>query len=342
MAEVKERKMFKKILVPLDGSSLAECVLPHAVILAKKMGAELVLIHVVEQQIGPDRVQVIDPINWRLRRVEAEIYLDEVTERLRAAEETILVETVVLEGQAAERITEFAHEHEIDLIALSSHGRSGLSGWNISSIGQKIILRAGTSVLIVRAYHQPAQQDRARMDYRRILVPLDGSQRAEYVLPVLTPLAQEQKTEFVLVHVVARPEVPRRVPLTPEESDLIEKLVSRNQEEATKYLDQLKTRLPGNIQTRVVVSDSVAFTLHNLAEEEMADLVVLGAHGYSGKTRHPYGGVGISFIAYGTTPLLIVQDLPQQEIEPSEAEVAADEAGSRNGGWKIIYDKPAT
>jgi nucleotide-binding universal stress UspA family protein len=73
----------------------------------------------------------------------------------------------------------------------------------------------------------------------------------------------------------------------------------------------------------------VVSSLHTQVEQEQADLLILSAHGYGGETRWPYGSVVISFIAYGTTPLLVLQDLPQERIEPSPAEIAAKERGGR-------------
>jgi nucleotide-binding universal stress UspA family protein len=330
--------MFNRILVPLDGSALAECVLSHAAAFAQATGVGVTLLRVVEQNTTPDQVESIDPVSWHLRRVEVENYLEDIARRLQAINPSVPVERVLLEGQAAERIVEFAHDHRIGLIILSSHGSSGLSGWNVSSVVQKIILRANTSILIIRAYQpQAAQLD--DLCYRRILAPLDGSARAEYILPMLNLLSQRCQAELLLVHVVARPEMPRRAPLTPEENEMVNTLVERNYGEAAIYLDQLKSRLPGEVHTRVEVSDSVITTLQDLVEEEKADLVLLSAHGYSGRQKYPYGSVGISFIAYGTTPLLIMQDLPQDTIERHPAEIVAGHSG--NGGRKPVYDKPS-
>jgi nucleotide-binding universal stress UspA family protein len=330
--------MFKKILVPLDGSALAEGVLPHVVTLTRSTGADIILLQVLEQKNPPDQVRPVDPLTWRFRQMEVKTYLEGVQHQIQETQQTGSIETVFLEGLAAERIIELAHEREVDLIALSSHGRSGLSGWNVSSIVQKIILRAYTSIFLARAY-QPNPSDLTGLHYRRILMPLDGSQRAEYVLSLLTVLAQDEQTEVLLAHVIAQPQMPRRVPLTPEEQELSARLVELNREELTRYFDGLKSRLPGNVQTRLVTGESVTATLHSLVEDEQVDLVVLSAHGYSATQKYPYGTVSTSFIAYGATPLLIVQDLSQQEIALSPAEIAAQQQGL--GGRTIAYDKPS-
>lgn len=330
--------MFKKILVPLDGSTLAECILPHVVALLHRNEAEVILLQVLEQNIPPDQVRPIDPLSWRFRQTEAKTYLEDVSQRLQEAKQSGAIETILLEGQAPERIVELAHERTVDLIALSSHGRSGLSGWNVSSVVQKIILQAYTSVFLARAY-QPNPPELVDLRYRRIMAPLDGSQRAECVLPLLAALSQEHQAEIVLSHVVVYPEMPRRIPLIPEERELSQRLVEFNREEATRYFEQLKSRLPGSVQTRVVLSDNVIATLHNLVEDEMIDLVVLSAHGYSALRKYPYGSVSTSFIAYGATPLLIIQDLAPQEMELSPAEVMVNRQG--NIGRKLAYDKPS-
>ncbi|MDE3089673.1 MAG: universal stress protein, partial [Chloroflexota bacterium] len=192
---------------------------------------------------------------------------------------------------------------------------------------QKIILRAHTSIMIVRAY-QPASTDVTGLRYHRLLVPMDGSQRAEYILPVVATLARAHQAQILLAHVARRPEMPRQTPPTDEDVELADRLVERNRAEAIQYLDQLCSRLPGDIQARVLVGDHVAVMLHELVDQEKTDLVLLTAHGYSALTRWPYGSVVSSFITYGTTPLLIVQDLPQDKIKPTGAEVAAERNGS--------------
>jgi nucleotide-binding universal stress UspA family protein len=122
-------------------------------------------------------------------------------------------------------------------------------------------------------------------------------------------LAEAYQSALLLVHVVTKPEMPRHMPLTPEDADLVNRLVERNQEEGQKYLDQLRQLLPIQPQTLLLVSDNVAATLQRVTEQEQIDLLILSAHGYSGEARWPYGSITNRFITSGTTPLLIVQDL---------------------------------
>jgi nucleotide-binding universal stress UspA family protein len=317
--------MFNRILLPMDRSPLAECVLPHAAAVAHAFESRITLVHVMDTPHRANWRHAVDPLNWRISKAEAESYLDDLALRLQKA--GLTAEKQILEGEAADRIVEFSHKNSIPLIMVSSHGQSGLSGWNVSSVVQKIILRASTSILIVRAY-QPASPEVTGLRYHRLLVPMDGSQRAECILPAVTTLARAHEAQILLAHVARRPEMPRRTRPTDEDVELADRIVERNRTEAVEYLDQLRSRLSGDIEARVLVGDHISVTLHELVDQEKIDLVLLAAHGYSALTRWPYGSVVTSFITYGATPLLIVQDLPPDQIERTRAEVAAKRNGN--------------
>lgn len=318
--------MFERILVPLDRSPLAECVLPHVVAVARSLDSQLMLLHVLSPSDRQGGLRAVDSLDSQLRRAEAESYLEGVRARLQ--EVGVAAQTKVIDGDAAEQILTFARENQIGLAILSSHGRSGLSGWNVSSVVQKVIMRAPISLMIVRAY-QPAQPDLAGLRYRRVMVPLDGSPRAESVLPLATTLARAE-AQVVLAHVVQRPQMPRRTPPSQEDSDLADRIVERNRSEAEQYLETVRAQLPSTaVETRLLISNHAAVALHELAEQENADLVLLCAHGYSGELRWPYGGMAVGFVAYGSSPLLIFQDAPAREIAPTPAEVAAQKNGRR-------------
>jgi len=319
--------MFAKILVPLDRSPLAECVLPHAIALARCLDSQLMFLHVLSLPDKQDRLRAVDPLEWQLRRAEAESYLQGVCVRVREA--GVSCETQVNDGNAAEQIVACARDNEVGLVLIASHGQSGLSDWNISSVAQKVIVRASTSLMIVRAY-QPAQADSAILRYRRVLVPLDSSARAECVFPLAAALTRVPGTQVLLAHVVQRPQMPRRTPPSQEDSDLADRIVERNRSEAEQYLEVVRSQLPpAAVETRLLISNHVATALHKLADQENADLVLLSAHGYSGEMCWPYGGLVAGFVAYGSSPLLIFQDAPAKEIAPTPAEVAAQNYGRR-------------
>lgn len=317
--------MFNHILVPLDGSKVAECVLPHLTALVQTGSPKVTLVHVLDIHETTNDQRPVDAFDWQIRKAESESYLKDVCSRLGAV--GLNATDIILEGRAADSILEYAREQSIDLILLSSHGKSGISGWNVSSVVQKIIFRIRTSVMIVRAY-KPRIIEPKELIYRRIMLPLDGSARAEVVLAPAEMLARSLGSELIAVTVIQRPELAQRMPST-EDTQLIERFIERGRAEAYAYLSELQTRMSARLETRLLVHDSEGTALHNVAEEEDVDLVILSAHGHNGETRWPYGSVAVSFISYGTTPLMIIQDLMPERIEFSKAEIAARELGRR-------------
>lgn len=150
--------MFRSILVPLDGSKLAECALPYAEEIAKCCNTEqIVLVSVTERVEG---YRLFDdpgqPLGQRLvpeavgkKEKQAQRYLDGKAKVLKA--EGVKVQAEVLLGNPAEEITLFAKHRGIDLIVMSSHGRSGPSRWAYGSVADKVFRASSVPVLMVRA-----------------------------------------------------------------------------------------------------------------------------------------------------------------------------------------------
>jgi len=316
------------ILVPLDGSTLAECVLPHIMAIAPVTNARVTLLHVLQHPHNGNGSSAVDPVEWHLQKQKSEKYLEQVVGQLNKSG-ILAVESLILEGNPANSVIDFAHNNNVDLIALSTHGQSGLSGWNVSSVVQKILLRSHKSTLLVRAYLSPSAST-TKIRFKRLFVGMDCSPRSEFVLPFAISLAQFHKSQIILECVVERPQAINRFPLSEEDTELINRFVERNYQSATHYFKQLLNQFPIKalkLKTHVSIGDNAISVLHDLAEEANADLVMLVAHGYSGERRWPYGSVTTSFIAYGNTPLMIMQDLSSAEIQPTHAELAVKEGG---------------
>jgi len=322
-----ETFMINHILVPLDGSTLAECVLPHVTALAPVTHARVTLLHVLQQTQNGRGTPAVDPIEWHLQKQNAEKYLEGIVQRLSGAG-ILGVEPVILEGNPAASVIDFARSNNVDLIALSTHGRSGLSGWNVSGVVQKILLRSYKSTLLVRAY-MPATATTTKVRYKRLFVGMDGSARSEFVLPFAINLAQFHKSQLILECVIEKPHTINRFPLSEEDIELANKFVEKNQQLAARYFKQLLAQFSTKdvkIKSHISVGDSAIAVLHDVADETNADLVMLAAHGYTGERRWPYGSVTTSFIAYGNTSLLIMQDLPEEDIHQTRAEMAIRES----------------
>jgi len=265
-------------------------------------------------------------VEWHLQKQNSEKYLEQIVNQLNSAG-ILGVESIILEGNPANSVIDFARNNNVDLIALSTHGNSGLSGWNVSSVVQKILLRSYKSILLVRAY-LPSSTGKTKIRYKRLFVGMDCSPRSEFVLPYAISLAQFHKSQVILECAVEKPQVINRFPLSDEDTELINKFVDRNFQAASHYFEQLVTQFSTKelkLKTHVSVGDNAVAMLHDMAEEANADLMMLAAHGYSGERRWPYGSVTTSFIAYGNTSLMILQDLPATEIHQTRAEMAVRE-----------------
>ena len=350
--------MFNRILIPLDGSTLAERSIPHAEQFARIFGSSIVLLQVLEPTSYHENPNPVDPLGWQIRKVEANMYMYGVAARIRenlnegGREKKISVEYSIREGKTAENIVDFAHDDKIDLLVISTHGSGGLSRWNISSVIQKVINLIYLPVLIVRAYNQSGTDD-ARIRYRRILLPIDSSRRAEYSLPAGIALARGEtsmgyaseadnppphhsasdtsslNTKLVLAAVIKPPELCIPEPYPVEIAQLSEQLVQVSRGTVRDYLNEMTKRLPVECETRVVESNSVASAIQRLAEQQDIDLVVLTAHGYTGLSTRPYGNVTRDYMEHGTKPVLVIQDIPRSQVQRTAAEIAAEESGRR-------------
>ena len=147
--------MYKKIMVPLDGSELAGCVLHHAEALTKAFDVgEVFLVRVVEPfsppYYGGDAVDAeLVAKNEELRRVAAEKYIQETANNFNGNGAAVHPE--VLFGRVAESLADYAQKHEVDLLIIASHGRSGISRWVMGSVAEKLLRTVNSPILIIRA-----------------------------------------------------------------------------------------------------------------------------------------------------------------------------------------------
>lgn len=148
--------MYARILVPLDGSELAEVALPHAISLAKQSGAEVILLRVLEPlapgaAMGQESIY-IEPEFWRRLQQEyldeARAYLDRVAARLSA--DGLSARTEIRRGSPAEMIIDTARELHADAIVMATHGRSGIGRWMLGSVADRVVRASHLPVLLIR------------------------------------------------------------------------------------------------------------------------------------------------------------------------------------------------
>jgi nucleotide-binding universal stress UspA family protein len=310
--------MFERILVPLDGSALAEGTIGHALRMATAFGSEVHLLSVIEARPPPD---TLDSSEWRMVCAEARGYLGRIAERF--VEKRLSVATHLLEGKASERVGDCAWEIGADLVLLSRHARGGVTGSSMSGTAFKIVIGAEVSVLLLQS--ESARHDE---DYRTVLAPVDCSRRSEWSAQLAARIARCSGAELVLATVIPKPELLGEAVEWSEQVRLAGRLVELNRETAEQHLHALQERLgAGGLPVRIRVEQDphVAPAIQRIGQEENASLVVITAHGSSGYPGWSYGSVAVWLLNQITRPLIVFQD-----VIGSHGSRASDSRGKRN------------
>jgi nucleotide-binding universal stress UspA family protein len=300
--------MATRILVPLDGSPLAEQALPCAMTLAQGLGAELVLLSVVSipsdtrEILDNDEVEASALVNQLVAK--AEDYLGRVAQRLEEA--GLEAHHVVQHGPAAETIVDYAEQMDVKQIVMATHGYTGIRRWTHGSVAERVLQSAVVPVLMVRAREGASSDLRQPMSCQRILVPLDGSDVAEQVLPAVTPIAQAQGSEMILF----------RVPIVyVMESSMgewfmpLEGTFETADRDTQAYLERAASRLKeqGVDVSTATRMGSVAESIIEYAEANHIDLIAMCTHGRTGLARWALGSVADRVLRAGVIPILLVR-----------------------------------
>ena len=290
--------LVKKILLPLDGSELAETALAPAVALAEALSAELVLLRVIVPlsiQLDPDLYKrVIDG-----GQKEAKRYLSGL--QLRSLFSAVRLKSEIMVGKAADSILDFAHENEIDLIVMSSHGRSGIGRWVYGSVADKVLHKAECSLAIIHP-----QVETEPFAQKRILVPLDGSLQAEQALGLALKLVHEAAGELILLRVTEMPPIPKE-PVVGWPG--VASVMAIAEQDANIYLQRVQESLKnGRIQIITqVAAGSVAESILDAVDELEVDLIVMSSHGRSGVDRWVFGSVTEKMLRGAPCATLVVR-----------------------------------
>jgi len=312
----------KTILVPLDGSALAEQVLPYVRTLAPLLGARVRLLNVIVDDPHDGLMAegiaasygVIDPLATQREREHrslttlthhAEGYLDSHAMLLRGF--GIDVETDVRCGPAPDVIIEAAEGLQISMIAMATHGYSGLRRWALGSVTDRVVHATATPVFVVRGAKPAAVNP---IVFKRVMVPLDGSPLATQALPLAADLAERARAELLLMQAVeasieAYPAIAPlgRPDLMP--SEVLRLLRVRAGQQLDVQAALLRDR--GLSVTMHVVNGHAAEAIIDEATRQSVDLLVIATHGYSGLKRWALGSVTDKVLHAATTPLLLVR-----------------------------------
>lgn len=318
--------MMKRILVPLDGSALAERALPSAAALAQATGAALVLLRVVGPQ-GVYGVTLAHPLSeyevTRLR--DAEAYLTSVARAWVA--QGLTVEPVALAGQPVETIVAEAARRRVDLLVLTTHGWTGLGRWEYGSVVEGVLARTSAPVLLIRSWTRPEALAPPRL-HTRILVPLDGTPFAEAALPIADTLATALVSDLVLLRTTPPRDAP---PASDQEASLTAEPNGDDQRAAAeRYLRHQAGRfaLGGYLPRCDVQGGEPAEAIVAACREHQVGLVVMATHGVADLDHLLLGSVAARVLRYGDVPLLLVRPAPATDESRARSPVAEAAPGT--------------
>lgn len=289
-----ERTLLERIVVPIDGTELSKKILEPVKRIIDVHDTEIVLVSVVPLRGNPPA-----PDNEAAASARAE------HERLAAAlgERGLRARGEVLAGDPATEIVELAARQRASLIALATHGRSGVARLIRGSTAEMILRSTRTPVLLAN----PKAVEAAPSRSHRILVPIDGSERTGLVLPLVREIASHEGAEVVVQYVLELPEA-----FTPTHAPTV---LAAKQAEARAIVEPFRKQL-GDLRSRGEIDrGSPVAAILDRAEREKADLVVLATHGRSGAARWALGSVAEEVVRHGRCPVLVVRAMSPAESE---------------------------
>lgn len=296
--------MLNTILVPLDGSPLAETALEPAMLLARRFEADLLLVRALAPEAlleGSPRFEATH---------DAQRYLKSIADYLRG--ENIVAHMVVLPLEAAEGIIDEAVFSEVDLIVMATHGRKGIDALFHPSVTWQVLRQTNAPILTCKC---TSNDDPAALTLHLppfmidpqapILVALDGSLQAEGALPIAAELARTFGNPLLLVRAGEQPSIAGGVI---GYEAMMGQAWEWSLEEAENYLKRKAAELASTglkVQTKTAVGSAAPF-IEQVAEEREAGLIVMASHGRGWLGRFALGSVAQSVLQEGDTPVLLV------------------------------------
>lgn len=315
--------MYRRILVPLDGSELAEAVFPYVGELVAALGLEAILYHVEESEEAKSTPmcrayldKAVETVKRRVQEVKRGIGIELRTEPAVSGELAI--------GSPADKILDCVEEKGVDLILIADHGCSGAKPGTIGSVADKLVRTAKVPVWLVRT-GIPEKSAYDQWPKVTLLVPLGGSELAEEALPHVKTLIKQpsaRRIEVVLLRVYELPTTPvyyvpemAEVPLNWGEYPQQEK--ARRQKEAKRYLARVARRLRGEgitVRSKVVLGKA-ADEIVNYAAKNPNTVIVMVTLGRSGLRRLVYGSVTKNVLARVMSPMLLIKPRQKDSLE---------------------------
>jgi len=299
--------MYNKILIPLDGSKTAEKVLPYARYLAGKFNIPVELLAVVDiaemaAHISAEKARLLDTMIENGMR-SSETYLRGVAATFHGAK----VECTVEKGRAEDTIIEKGAIDNARLIAMATHGRSGLNRFLLGSVAEKVLRGAANPLLLVRATEEAKSEGEAA--FKTMIVPLDGSELAESVLPAVAGMAKDLGLEVLLFRAY-------HIPYNAYAGDdgyyavNYDELISSVRDEANEYLAKKVAEVKKLGIEKVTSMSAEGFAgdeIIALGRKTPDGLIAMCSHGRSGVKRWVLGSVTETVVRHTADPMLVIR-----------------------------------
>ncbi len=298
----------ESILVPLDGSALGEYALPLALGIARRSGATLHLVHVCTQPPADAAAfnRAMFAPHHQQACAEAEHYLNDMAARLGESSQAT-IQTQVLEGPEPLADVLEAHAEAIGavMIVLTTHVRGGLTRLWMGSVADRLLRRTRVPLLLTRPQEHVLElaQHLSEPGLDHILIPLDGSRRAEDAIKPALALGSLANARYTLLQAIE----PLALGFAPTAGRVSEQFLQEWHANARTYLESIAAPLrhAGNIVATHTVALPAALAIVEGAQQYRADMIVMSSHGRSGVARLLLGSVADKVVRSATVPVFI-------------------------------------
>jgi nucleotide-binding universal stress UspA family protein len=319
--------MYRVIMVPTDGSGFDREAIRVALRIAERSDAKVRLVRVLAtgSYFGMAAMAEGTAIAAEVVHSERDKALSELYALAAECRATSTADiTVDLHaGPIDEVLQGYARRNDVDLIVISTHGRSGIARLSLGSVTDSLIRHTTIPVLVVKpptSYLNPHVIEA----FKRIVVPLDGSTLAEQILPRVLELAKLEDAEITLLNVL--------IPQSYSQQEIVDPSLpwwDKDISHAQSYLFRIAGRLRRNrvaVTTDIVIGENVASAIGDFASRERADLIAIATHGRGGLARMIRGSVADAIMHSGRMSMLVFKpdQVAEKEASPSTNEVRAD------------------
>jgi len=315
--------MYRNIMVPTDGTGFDREAIRVALRIAERSDAKVRLVRVLPTgsffgvaAAAEGTAVAAEVVASERDRALSELYALAAECRVESSAD---ISVDLRAGPVADVLTEYAERRDIDLIVISTHGRSGLARLSLGSVTDSLIRHTSIPVLVVKpptSYLNPQVGDA----FKRIVVPLDGSTLAEQILPRVTTLATLEGSDITLLFVLASNRADAVTEMDGaepdfEETNWREEGIAQGEEYLARIARKLR-RHELTVRTEIVVSENVPAAIGDFARLDKADLVAIATHGRGGLARMLRGSVADAVMHSGAASMLVLK--PDKTAEQRE------------------------